>query len=323
MPIGEFDNLKQFSSLSGCGVQVITLDGTLVYATEPYERCLPVIEYIDGLMTEDLTPQNRAAMISGALQSYRFGGRFFFYSPIGLFHFASPIIKNGRHTLTAVGGPILMIPVEEYITLDLEGKLRAGFDRAALAERLAAVPSFSPDTANTLSEQLLINAKHLSDAEYLRLGNGAEGGSLADSRYGEYILAYFSGTPSYESILKFAEEHRREKATRKHERLVAAATAYVEEHYSEKISLEKVAEHVYVSPSYLSRVLKQRTGQGFRRLVNMHRVAEAVRLLEHTSLELSEIAYRTGFEDHSYFTKVFKRHTGMNPRDYRAGRRGR
>jgi AraC-like DNA-binding protein len=316
MPSGEFSNFAQFSVLSGCGVQVIALDGTPVFATEQYEHCLSALDHINNLMEEALYPQNKAALISGALQSYRFGGRFFFYSPIGLFHFASPIIRDRRHVLTAVGGPILLVPLKDYVALDLEGKLRAGFDQSLLLEQLDVIPLVSPDMANTFSEQLLINAKYLSDSEYLRLDD--ENG---EQRYSEYILSYFSGTPSYESILRLAEEQKREKSTRKHDKIVRAAESYVARNYAKKISLEEVAAHVYVSPSYLSRLIKARTGNTFRRIVNMSRITEAVRLLEHTEKSLSEVAFAIGFEDHSYFTKVFKRHVGMNPSDYRSNLR--
>ncbi|MDR3304644.1 MAG: helix-turn-helix domain-containing protein [Clostridiales Family XIII bacterium] len=311
--IDKFDNLKHFSALSGIGVQVLALDGSTVYATPQYEHCLPVLAHIDGLMDGALDAQNRAAMISGALQSYRFGGRFFFYSAIGFFHFASPLITDGRHMLTCIGGPILMVSLDDYIQLDLDGKLREGYDRNELLLQLGEIPRVSPDTANTLSEQLLINAKHLSDSEYLRLGQ--DGG---ENRYSEYILAYFSGTPSYESILRLAAEQRREKATQKHEKFIRIATDYIEKNCAKHITLAEVAAQVFISPSYLSRLIKSRTGHTFRHLVNMSRIAESVRLLENTELSLIAIAIAAGFRDHSYFTKIFKKHTGMNPSDYRA-----
>ena len=305
----EFDNFKHFSALTGVGVQMIALDGTPVYETGPYQAFGQTLSWLDGLI-EGLAAQTRASVISGAMQAYRFGGRFFFYSPIGLFHFSSPIIKNGRHTMTAVGGPILMIPLEEYIPIDLEGKLPHGFDRDELKNRLRTVPIVSPDMANTLSEQLLVNAKHSSDPGYLGIEDET-------SSHNEYLLAWFSGMPSYESILRLAAEQKRKKADNKHERVIAEVKTYIERNYAGKITLEDTARSVFLSPSYLSKLIKTHTGHGFRRLVNMARIAEAVRLIENTDSSLSEIAYLTGFEDHSYFTKVFKRHTGMNPSDRR------
>jgi len=307
------DNLKHFSALAGVGVQLIALDATPIYETDPYTDFRRTLLWLSRLIPGDLESQTRASIISGAMQSYRFGGRFFFYSPIGLFHFASPIITNGSHTATAVGGPVLMITLDEYISSELESKLPKGYDRDELVRKLKVVPIVSPDIANTLSEQLLINAKHLSDPGYLGIDGGA-------GRYDEYLLAYFSGIPSYEAVRQFAAEQSQRKAAQKHEQTVEAAKDYINRNYSNKITLKDVADHIYISHSYLSKLIKKHTGQSFRHLVNKARIEKAVHLLEHTNNSLAEIAFLTGFEDHSYFAKVFKRHTGMNPSDYRSGR---
>ena len=309
----EFDNFKHFSALTGVGVQLIALDGTPVFETGPYLAFKQTLSWLGGCISGGLEAQTRASVISGAMQSYRFGGRFFFYSPIGLFHFASPLITKGRHSLTAVGGPVLMVPLDEYISFDLKSKLPEGYDHDELERQLATIPIVSPDIANTLSEQLLVNARHASDPGYLGIED-------SDNRYNEYLLAYFSGTPSYEAILHLAAEQKRENAAKKHERIITAVKEYVDRNYSKKITLEDVAKSVYISPSYLSKLIKSHTGHSFRHIVNMARIAESVRLLEHTDKSLSEIAFATGFEDHSYFTKVFKKHMQMNPSDYRAQR---
>ena len=308
--IHEFENFKQFSSLTGVGVQLIALDGTSVYATNPWIAFEKTLFWLSRIISGNLDAQTRASIIAGAMQSYRFGGRFFFYSPIGLFHFASPVITDGRHTLTAVGGPVLMIPLEEYIPYDLENKISENYSRDELVKKLGTIPIVSPDTANTLSEQLLINAKHISDPEYLRIEDG-------DKRYSEYLLAYFSGIPSYEAILKLAAEQKRENAARKHEMIITAVKEYISLNYSNKPTLNEAAGTVYLSPSYLSRLIKIHTGKSFRHLVNMERIAEAMSLLVQTDKSLSEIAFLVGYEDHSYFTKVFKRHTKMSPSEYR------
>jgi len=311
----EFENLKHFSALTGVGVQLIALDATPIYETEPYVAFKQTLFWLDRVISGGLNDQTRASIVSGAMQSYRFGGRFFFYSPIGLFHFASPIITDGRHTATAVGGPVIMTELEDYISSELDGKLTPGCDRAELAARLVTIPIVSPDIANTLSEQLFVNAKHLSDPGYLGELEGTE-------RFNEYLLAYFSGAPSYEAILKLAAEQKQRTAGQRHEQIIEAVKDYINKNYSAKITLKEVARNVYISHSYLSKLIKSYTGQSFRHLVNMSRIEEALRLLEHTNKNLAEIAFQTGYEDHSYFAKVFKRHTGMNPSAYRSKRHG-
>jgi AraC-like DNA-binding protein/ligand-binding sensor protein len=305
-----FDNFKHFSDLTGVGIQLISLDGTPVCETTPYQAFKKTLHWLDQHVIGGLASQTKATIISGAMQSYRFGGRFFFYSPIGLFHFASPIVKDGRHSITAVGGPVLMIPLDEYIPFDLEGKLIEGVDRKVLEQQLQAIPIVSPDTANTLSEQLMINAKHISDPGYLGIEDG-------ETRLGEYMLAYFSGKPSFETILKFAAEHKRNKASKKHERIVNDVREYIEKNYSKKITLTDVAKSIYISPTYLSKIIKNQSGNSFRYMVNTVRISEAMRILGDTDKTLAEVACQAGYEDHSYFTKVFKRHTGMTPNEYR------
>jgi len=312
--VGMYDNLKHFSSLTGVGVQLIALDATPVYETDPYIAYKQTMLLLSRVLPGGFYDQTRASIMSGAMQSYRFGGRFFFYSPIGLFHFASPVVTDGKHTATAVGGPVIMTSLDEYITSELENKLVKNCNKDELRKQLTAIPVVSPDMANTLSEQLLVNAKHLSDPAYLGAFENSE-------RYNEYLLAYFSGTPSYEAILKLAAEQKQKNAAQRHEQIIEAVKDYISHNYSSKITLMEVARRVYISHSYLSKLIKIHTGRSFRHLVNMARIEEAVRLLEHTDKSLSEIAFRTGFEDHSYFAKVFKRHTGMNPSDYRQKQR--
>jgi len=310
----EYDNFKHFSSLTGVGVQIIALDATPIYETEAYSSYKEALDWLDSVIPGDLKAQTRASVVAGAMQSYRFGGRFFFYSPIGLFHFASPIITNGNHTMTAVGGPVLMLPLDEYISSELGNRLPIDCDWDELVRHLMPIPIVSPDIANTLSEQLLVNAKYLSDPEYLGIETGAD-------RYNEYLLAYFTGAHSYEAILRLAAERKQRNADQRHENIIKAVKEYIGRNYASKIALIDVAKYVYISHSYLSKLIKIYTGHSFRHMINMARIEESVRLLENTNKNLSEIAYQTGFEDHSYFSKVFKRHTGMNPSEYRTGGR--
>ena len=206
-----------------------------------------------------------------------------------------------------------MSDTDSYIRLELSNKLSCDFDKTDIADKLALIPHVSPDMANTLSEQLLINAKHLSDPEYI-----GQTDSVASGRYSDYVLAYFSGMPTYESILRLAEEQSQDKSTRKHEAIVNAVTKYVEENYSGKVSLTDAAGKVFLSPSYLSKIIKEKTGGSFRDLTNKARITEAQRLLAHSDMTIGEVAYTVGFEDHSYFTKVFLRYTGTTPSGYRS-----
>lgn len=95
------------------------------------------------------------------------------------------------------------------------------------------------------------------------------------------------------------------------------AISYIEEHYAEKLTLEKLSAEIFMSPHYLSKAFFSETGIKFIDFLNKVRVEKAVLLLENDNLSLKEIAEATGFGGQSYFTKVFKKVTGASPRQYK------
>lgn len=100
--------------------------------------------------------------------------------------------------------------------------------------------------------------------------------------------------------------------------VVAAAVAYIQEHFSENdLSLDTVAAHCQVSSAYLSRLFKRRIGIGYSNYVTEMRMTHAQKLLRETSLLVSEIAQSVGYLDGSSFRKKFKLAIGMSLSEYR------
>lgn len=95
------------------------------------------------------------------------------------------------------------------------------------------------------------------------------------------------------------------------------AIRYMKEHYAEKLSLNDVSEMNYISPWHLSKILKKDTGQNFVDIINEIRVDNAKKLLRNPALKIYEISERVGFSDIAYFSRVFKKITGMAPNEYR------
>ena len=100
-------------------------------------------------------------------------------------------------------------------------------------------------------------------------------------------------------------------------RVVKNAVEYVARHFPEEITLASVAEELHVNTSYLSMLFRQATGVTFKEHLNRVRIEEAERLLTNTDYPILEIAIACGYRDQSYFTKVFKKYTGLTPRQYR------
>ncbi|SEO90635.1 response regulator [Paenibacillus sp. OV219] len=94
---------------------------------------------------------------------------------------------------------------------------------------------------------------------------------------------------------------------------------YVETHYQREISLQDIANHFYLSREYISRKFKQELGENLSDYIGRIRIAKAQRLLENPNMRVVQIAQMVGYQDEKYFSKVFKKLTGMTPNEYRKG----
>ena len=92
---------------------------------------------------------------------------------------------------------------------------------------------------------------------------------------------------------------------------------WLRQHYAEAVGLNDVAAAIGVSRSNLIHKLKKETGNTFGDMLLAARMSEAKRLLSFSSLSIGEICRRCGFQDQSYFTKVFRREINLTPREFR------
>ncbi|GIP30008.1 DNA-binding response regulator [Paenibacillus sp. J23TS9] len=92
---------------------------------------------------------------------------------------------------------------------------------------------------------------------------------------------------------------------------------YVEQHYSEPITLTSMAGHFHFNPSYLSSFFAGHHHEGFKEHLNRVRINKAADLLRYSDSPISEIGSMVGYGDHSYFCKVFKKSLGLSPTQYR------
>lgn len=95
------------------------------------------------------------------------------------------------------------------------------------------------------------------------------------------------------------------------------AREYIEEHYYENIMLADVAQKVSISAGYLSTLFQKQLSKGFVDYLNEIRIEHACTYLQQNYLKTYEIAYRVGFKDEKYFSKVFKKIKGQSPSEYR------
>lgn len=98
---------------------------------------------------------------------------------------------------------------------------------------------------------------------------------------------------------------------------IRRAINFIREHYRENISLELLAEHLEITPEYLSTLFNKEVGINFTTFLKRFRISHAKRLLKGSSKKIYEISEEVGYHDPKYFNRVFKEEVGVSPGDYR------
>jgi AraC-like DNA-binding protein len=98
---------------------------------------------------------------------------------------------------------------------------------------------------------------------------------------------------------------------------VGRALDYIAANYTEPVTLEEIAAAAGLSTFRIAHLLKEATGKTALQNIHYLRIQEARRLLEHSDLSCTDIAYETGFGDQSYFIKQFRKWMGLTPAKYR------
>ncbi len=99
--------------------------------------------------------------------------------------------------------------------------------------------------------------------------------------------------------------------------ILRKAVDYINEHYAEPVTLNEVAEHTFVTTFYISRMFKKELGTSFVDYLNDIRIEKAKELLKDVKYKSYEVASLVGIQDPHYFSRLFKKHSGISPSEYR------
>ncbi len=121
-----------------------------------------------------------------------------------------------------------------------------------------------------------------------------------------------------EEVLNFSLEFRNSKMTGKYGDVILKAKKYIEENYADQnTTLTTVAEAVCLSPNHFSTIFSQECKSTFIEYLTNVRMENAKRLIRETDMKGYDIAYECGFSDPHYFSYIFKKNTGLSPREYK------
>jgi two-component system response regulator YesN len=143
-----------------------------------------------------------------------------------------------------------------------------------------------------------------------------------DGKDMKHVLEHILSITSKAELAHTCEELLGRLSDRQHqssgcERPVDKVVRYVNEHFQEPLTLSKMAETVYLNPSYLSTLFKNQIGVTFVDYVNERRIEEAKKLLLTTERKITDIAAVTGFANLRHFNRVFRAATNQTPGEYR------
>jgi two-component system response regulator YesN len=120
------------------------------------------------------------------------------------------------------------------------------------------------------------------------------------------------------SLLSSVIEYRDANTGGRYRSVIVKAREYIDRNFSTTdISLYSTASYVGISPNHLSTVFAQETGENFIEYLTRIRIEKSKQLLCDTAMKSADIAYETGFSDPHYFSSIFKKNTGLSPREFR------
>lgn len=157
------------------------------------------------------------------------------------------------------------------------------------------------------NHKLMFSVEHFSDSIHRRLYELETLQETIDWFLNHYIELVSQVSQS----ARFSKRHE-----------IVEAYQYVLRHLDRKITLEEVAEALYLNPSYFSRLFKKETGETFIEYVTKMKLTRAKQMLRETRDSVGKICELLGYDNQSYFIKLFKNETGVTPAEYRAMKRG-
>lgn len=200
--------------------------------------------------------------------------------------------RNGKEAMA-----VLHQEVVDLVLLDLQMPEMDGFQ---VIERMREMESMRKIPV------IVVTGKNLTEADMARLNQGVA--TILNK-------GMFSSEETISHINAALENKRRLSAEA--QRLVRIAMAFLHENYAETISRRDVAQHVGISEDHLTFCFRQELGTTPIEYLQRYRINQAKRLLQETGQTVTEIAQNVGFSDSGYFSRIFRRETGMTPESFR------
>jgi len=235
-------------------------------------------------------------------------------------------VKYGQHYYDFEEGGLAFLAPRQIVTVPAETSSYEGYVLFFHADLIRNYPlgnnihkygffSYDVSEALFLSEKEKKVIASLFDAISRELDNNID-------HFSQDVLV-----SQIELLLNYSNRYyNRQFITRKtvHDDLISKMNLYLAERFDNRKSplsgipsVQELADHLGVSPRYLTDMLKSLTGLSAQQQIHLHLIEKAKHILSHTSLSTAEIAYELGFEHPQSFNKLFRQKTNMTPLEFR------
>ncbi|TAI46785.1 AraC family transcriptional regulator [Flagellimonas allohymeniacidonis] len=212
------------------------------------------------------------------------------------------------------------IPHADFGNKDREDNLEVvvQFKKEFLEEKIKVFPELTKiKKLVEKSKQVLLfgeEVHHRLGNDFLQFRKLDEQGSLVKLLY---LLDELSKNVPYETLF---DSFTRSTYKRDEIKRLEDTFEYVNERYDQNISVSEIANRIGLTPNSFCRFFKRMTQKTFIGFVNEFRVEKAVELFREENTSISEVMYRSGFNDPSYFARQFKKYQGQTPSEYLKGK---
>lgn len=251
----------------------------------------------------------------GGLEAARIQKPFIYFCHAGLIDLAIPIIVNNLYLGAFMAGQVLLDKKDdtnklEHIFSGVDEIIDFSNDKI-LSEYYAELPTMYLERIEALAKMLQHIGNYCVEDAVLRASTHQRPKNNADGLL-KTSAEYFESKHNSRS---YPAEFRDKTSNR----VLQPAIEYIKQHPHEKITLSKMAALCNISTSYFSKLFAKENLGNLSNYVNHNKVVQAKELLQKTDWSVRYIADKIGFDDCSYFIKVFKNCTGVTPEEFRKG----
>ncbi|WP_426709477.1 PocR ligand-binding domain-containing protein [Cetobacterium sp. SF1] len=275
---------NQIALFTGLGIVVVDLKGNYITSKENYSKFCSEVRN-----KEFLGKSCRECDMKGLKKSFLLKKPYIYQCHFGLIDIAIPLILNGEAIGAFLVGQIFLESKDKNnIEKILDKNLEEYFSYKYLRNTMGEIPVYTYEKLENLSIILNYFAKYILGE--IKNNSLESKGELKSSNLEN--IDYMN-------------------------KIVQPSLDFIDDNLEKKISLEEMAKICNLSISHFSKVFKRETGKTLHEYINRKKIQRAKYMLSLSNLSIYEIGLEIGFEDSSYFTKVFKKYVGLSPKEYR------